>query len=364
MRSKPLGRVVVAVLSLAIAVVVSGCVQPRPAESSPPSSVPRIPDASLHIAQSAIWAPDASYLLADICARKFSAKDNCTLYRYRFATQTWESLPTLAPNDDTGYQYPVFSPDGKTIAATEIGYNCNHAGCPDSKVGARLVLLDTDGKRLKYLSDNGMRLPPTVCADGKRLLYWRGDTLQGGRAIHGFWDVYEMDLATGRERQMSKFAASNIAAAPRYWPDGKRILLVALDYHIKPNREDYRHPTIPNSYTTYGGIHRSNGSVVIEPGERRVWPYFKTEGPYVWLLVRDISPDGKWAVFDSGPALMARPTADPTGEARTLSTKVRDLRSARYSPDGGKLALVPVGGGYVEILDVATTNIQRLTIDW
>lgn len=360
MKSKPFGYAFAALLSLAIVIV--GCAQP--AKPPLPSSVPHYPEPSPHIAQSAIWAPDVSYLLADICPRKFAAKDNCTLYRYRLATQKWERLPALAPNDNTGYQYPAFSPDGKTIAATEVGYNCDHVGCPDSKVGARLVLLDVDGRRLKYLSDNGLRLRPTFSPDGKRILYWRGDTLQGGRAIHGFWDVYEMDIATGRERRMSNFAASNIAAPPRYWPDGKRILLVALDYHIKPNREDYRHPTIPNSYTTYGGIHRNNGSILIKPGEQRVWPFFKTEGPYVWLLVRDISPDGKWAVFDGRPGLMVRPTEDPIAEARTLDKSVGSLRSARYSPNSARLALVPEGGGYVEIFDIATADTQRIAVDW
>jgi len=282
---------VTAILALTLSVV--GCAQPRPpqpdAQPLPAAQPVQTTHAGTHIAQSAIWAPDGSYLLADICPRKFTANDNCTLYRYRFSTSRWESLPSLERHDGTGYQYPAFSPDGKTIAATEIGHNCDHAGCPDSRVGARLVLLDTDGRRLKYLSDNGLRLRPTFSPDGKRLLYWRGNTLQGARAIHGFWDVYEMDFATGRERQMSNFAASNIEAPPRYWPDGKRILLVALEYYITPNQEDYRHSTRPNSYTTYSGKHQRNGSVVIEPGERRIWPYFRTEGPYVATGSRHIA---------------------------------------------------------------------------
>ena len=374
-----------AVLSLVIGVIV-GCAQSGPAPA-PPKQLsseqgaqlndapnksdgyaergmpPRVP-VSAHIAQSAIWAPDASYLLADICPRNFAPKDNCTLYRYRFSTQKWEGIPALASNDAAGYLYPAFSPDGKTIAATEAGYNCDEPGCPESRVGSRLVLLDLDGARLKYLSGNGLRLRPTFSKDGKRLLYWRGDVLKGTRALLGFWDVYEMDINSGSERQMSNFAASGIAAPPRYWPDGKRILLVAMDYYIKPNNDDYKHPTSPEMRTTYAGKHERNGSVVIEPGERRLWPYFKTEGPYVWLLVRDISPDGKWAIFDGRPGLIERPIGYPQGEARVLSRNVYHLRGATYSPDGKRLALIPEGGGYIEILDIASEDLKRITIDW
>lgn len=317
-----------------------------------------------HAAQSATWARDGSYLLADICPRRTSPSDNCTLYRYRLATARWEPLPQLAGNHTTGYLYPAFSPDGKSIAATEVGFNCDEAGCPPSKVGSRLVLLDAEGGRIRYLSGHGLRLRPSFSNDGKRLLYWRGDVLRGGRGIYGFWDVYELDLATGRERQMSNFAAEGIAAPPRYWPDGKRILLVARNYRIKPNATDYRHPGDPNYQAPYDGIHGRNGSVVIEPGERRVWPYFRLDPPHRWLLVRDISPDGKWVVFDRHGGLVERPVDDPLDQGRVLLPLGPLLLAAAYSPDGRQLALVPEIGTGVLLLDLGTLVMSAIAIDW
>jgi len=46
-----------------------------------------------------------------------------------------------------------------------------------------------------------------------------------------------------------------------------------------------------------------------------------------------------------------------------LLRKSYDARGATYSPNGKQLALIPQGGTYIDLLDIATKQINRIAID-
>lgn len=371
--------------------VVLPTVEEKPFEHSSPLQtrdqfkVPRAPGRTTG-AFSVAWSPKGDHLVAGVCRlakdRLWAADGNCTLLRYSLGTQTFHGLPKLPSTPTWEYENPVFMPDGQHIVATERGPNCSPEveGCGKTqKVGWRLVLLKLDGERERYLSGHNMLwLMPSVSKDGKTLLAWNARVLAGSQGVFPFWDVWELDIATGRSALIVRLGAEYPQGPPRYWHDG-RIMVVASHYPVANN-------------PLYGGksyydVHGSNYTLVLNRSDPRprIWPYFEEVDPPEMrkagqsptrgkrgVLVDEITKDGKHVIYqdsglvqDSGPSeynLVIRRVDDRSDFGRRVPiTSV--LNRMSLSPDDERLGGI-LPGKDIAIIDVNDGKTAYIRVDW
>jgi dipeptidyl aminopeptidase/acylaminoacyl peptidase len=308
--------------------------------------------------ESVHWSPQGTDLLVTACPKLKKADVSCTLFRYLLAEKRWTSFPRMST--DFIYNDAVYSPDAKYIAAVETGKNCPECS---NGIGSRLVLLDAEGVRVRYLTPHGFRIKPTFSKDGKRLLYWSLGLSTSGRTPIGLFDVWELNINDKTERQLTHVLASEIEAPPRYWPDGQRIMLVAGDYALPPNREDFRSKDGKASYPYYGVFSR-NGTVVIDPKAPILRPYFYPSEDN-WLLALDISPDGKYVIYDNHKncvALKGIPSSDKP--AKCITEPPNRTRVASFAPDSQKVALIWGNSSIPEYSILGTLNLDSPQIEF
>jgi hypothetical protein len=299
------------------------------------------------------FAPDERDFIVTACPdpRTATPPVRCTIMRYQIDSNQWQSLTNLNPQasyDDVAYTW-----DGDAIFAQEYA-RCEAppANAPLRTQCNHLVLLDRNGKKLKNLSTDPFDTYafPSLTRDGTRILYWGvSNELQAGMG-GGAWDVKELDIATQRTVQKTDYQAAFPKTTPRYMPDGKRLMLVAEEYPKRPNKEDFYSRTDDKGvryFYTYMSKFGRNMTVVVGGPRDPVRPYFPTlkkverdgqtvwvpVAEHMWLMVRDISRDGKLAVFDrQGVGMCFRFIEEPLRKEECFTYKVAYTPSVSIAP--------------------------------
>jgi TolB protein len=89
-------------------------------------------------------------------------------------------------NDEADYAYPVFSPDGKSIAF-----------CSTRGGNWDIYIMDSEGKNVSQVTTGPMQhVHPSFSPDGSRLVY----SAMGGKS--GQWELWVVDLTTGEKRMI------------------------------------------------------------------------------------------------------------------------------------------------------------------
>jgi len=303
------------------------------------------------------YAPDESNVVVTACTDtwKSTKPQRCTVMRYRIAEERWETLPAI--NTDANYDDVAYTWDGSTIFAQEYA-RCEGAvqeGKVTREYCSRLVLLDHSGKKLQNLTQDlhNTYTYPSLTQDGKRILYWGvSNQLKPGMG-GGAWDVKELDIATQVTTQKTDYQAAYPKTTPRYMPDGKRLMLVASEYPKRPNSEDFYvtdERTGRRFMTNYAGRFGSNMTVAVGEPRAPILPLFPTDG-HMWLMVRDISRDGKLAVFDNrGVGMCFRFIDEPLRKEECFTRRRSYAPSASISSSNRTVAIVSGG--------------DRPSIDW
>lgn len=132
--------------------------------------------------------------------------------------------------------FPTFSPDGKRIAflgaLDEYGHNRNiYVMNADGSGMRQLTKFDFTRQKDGNLETSNFVKGISFSSDGKRIIYAkarfkreRAYPLQG--TMNTAWDVYEVDVATGKERRLTKYDFYEMSW-PYYMPDGKRFIFSA-----------------------------------------------------------------------------------------------------------------------------------------
>jgi Tol biopolymer transport system component len=172
----------------------------------------------------------------------------------------------------------------------------------------QLTMLDRSGKTVRTIGEPAQIGQPAFSPDGKKLAFVRSN-LEAGNA-----NIWTVDLDSGKETQITNdsFPHNN----PTWSPDGKHIA-------YQSNRG------------TYTSIYWRNSDGA--GSEEMLFRYTPGAG----LGLTDITPDGKYVLFDGGAILMAAPLtgSDPLArKAVEMSREEYEVGFGRVSPDGRYLS--------------------------
>jgi hypothetical protein len=313
----------------------------------------------------------------------------CTLIRYDLTLSKWQALSEI--DSKKHYESAAYTFDGTSIFALESG-ECDVVPfvAPTHKYCTRPVLLNLTGKKIKNLAleSNNVYAFPSLTRDGKKVLYWGVSNQLSAGMGGGAWDVKELDIERQSTRQITDYQAAFPKTTPRHMPDGKRLMLAAEEYPKRPNKEDFMKPnprTGELREVYYVSKFGRNMTVVVDSPNAPVKPYFPTlkkvtqsdgsekwepTDEHMWLIVRDISRDGKLVVFDDqGIGMCFRFIEDPLRKGTCFTRKIGISVSASISANNKKVANVsddtkPSIVTRLHLIDVSTGEAQLIPLDW
>jgi len=104
----------------------------------------------------------------------------------------------------------------------------------------QIIVMDPDGKNVRKITNStGLKIYPSFSHSGRKIIFARADVIRtSGRTPAADYDVYEVDVETGRETRLTHFKFFEMSE-PYYFPDDKTFI-----FWGDPPRA---YPAIPNS---------------------------------------------------------------------------------------------------------------------
>lgn len=232
---------------------------------------------------------------------------------------------------DRPFVNPVWSPDGRRIAAVLVGFGSNRE--------QGLFVMNADGSGQRRVGTGEILSGKPWSPDGRQLAY---ATILGGQT-----DIYVVGADGSGERRVTSDASRE--SSPDWSPEGTRLAFEDTVFG----------PTTPLNYDIY--VMNVDGT-----GVARLTSDPRADAHPRW------SPDGRRIVFqraeqavqpggtDSEIYLM---NADGTGNARLTNNSARDIEPT-WSPDGALIAFTTERDGNGEVYTMradggAPTNVTR-----
>lgn len=178
---------------------------------------------------------------------------------------------------------PIFSPDGKMLT---------FASGKTEDEDFNIFIMDADGSNLRQLThtvndktlrDNGQPVvringQPSFSPDSRKVIFGRSGIRRqrsmGGEMI-SHWDIYEIDLVTGRERRLTNYKYYQMTRA-YYLPDGQGFIFSASG----PKGVDLPREMLP-----------INGNEIFIQDEKKTYPYLVFEKK-MYAVKPSIASDG------------------------------------------------------------------------
>ncbi len=157
------------------------------------------------------FSPDNRYLSLDICS-----KSDCQAILLDWQSGSFTRLEPADP--DQVWTSARFSPSGKYLAIAVKRKS-------DKFRTAQLGVFDLKTKTLRVLTNTPtFKDAPSFSPDERRLIsMYSGRERESGKTRLSDWDVYELDIESGKERPLTNFKFFLIGK-PFYFPDGKRFV--------------------------------------------------------------------------------------------------------------------------------------------
>jgi Tol biopolymer transport system component len=157
------------------------------------------------------FSPDNRYLSLDICL-----KSDCQAVLLDWRSGAYSRLEPSDP--DQAWTSARFSPSGKYLAVAVKRRS-------DKFRSAQLGVFELKTKTLRVLTNTPTHKDaPSFSPDEKRLIFmYAGQERKSGKTRFSNWDIYELDIETGKERPLTNFKFFLIGR-PHYLPDGKRFV--------------------------------------------------------------------------------------------------------------------------------------------
>jgi Tol biopolymer transport system component len=189
----------------------------------------------------------------------------------------------LESGELAAYQSPVgeewgharYSFDGKHIVFIVMP-RTGDKGDKADPANWQIAVMDVDGKNVRKITNTaGLKIYPSFSHSGRKILFARADVIRtSGRTPAADYDIYEVDVETGRETRLTYFKFFQITE-PYYFPDDKTFVFWG--------ESPFAYPAIPNSDRDVAVMkkvnkeleskYKNNSIYVMQANEKELKPY-------------------------------------------------------------------------------------------
>lgn len=263
--------------------------------------------------------------------------------------------------------YPSYSPDSKLITFS--------SGEKDHR---NIYVMNADGTNVRQLTHNYNESPlkvgeyityvwndlPSFSPDGKKIIFVRSQKKPLKPKYYGDpmppvrWDVYEVEIAMGKERQLTNYGFPEISS-PYYLADGKRFIFSAEIYAADQeetvlNTDEinvYDRKYKQNLIFIMDGVNNQLRPV-LKNGIRSQWPVIGKDD--MILFSSTVNPDGSLWKENISTDLRSALFLYKAGKIKRLMEGVSHNRSTAFSPDGSRIAFI------TSIINIDGTNLTEI----
>jgi Tol biopolymer transport system component len=177
----------------------------------------------------------------------------------------------------------------------------------------QIAVMDQDGKNVRKITNTtGFKIYPSFSHSGRKIIFARADTIRtSGRTPAADYDVYEVDVETGRETRLTYFKFFEMSE-PYYFPDDKTFVIWG--------ESPFAYPSVPDSDRNVSVMRKINKELeskyyhnsiyVMQANEKELKPYLvmpeyiKKFKSYVAAACEysrrpSLSADGSVLIFES-----------------------------------------------------------------
>lgn len=281
----------------------------------------------------------------------------------------------VPPDSDEWWSSGRFSPNDKRLAFVVKRFSEN------SRL-SQLGLYDISTKMLKiHTRSQSLKEFPSFSPDEKRLIFAQSNRERAsGHTRFSDWDIFELDIETGQERQLTDYQFFSIGK-PYYLSDGKNFIFSGE----APTRAEGKTgittsedlDKVQRARKDYERKYQDNTIFILGPFENpELRPAF-TNGPLT--NGPEISRDGKRIAYHGRSEHLNREAGDfstggftfdifmlENGQHRRLTNLKHSLRDYTMSPDGSLIAYTsgPREGGELQLwlLDIVQNERKQIEI--
>ncbi|PJI38989.1 hypothetical protein [Ferrovibrio sp.] len=206
------------------------------------------------------FSPDSTRLIFNLCRQQ-----QCEIAVYHRHNRTLHSYrPAVGQSWSTG----SYSADGAKIA-----FISNDAVAEERSLWRQVSIMNADGSGVRIITDSRhYKINPSFSHDMKKIIYARAGVTRRTeqRDWIGDWDIYEVDIVTGHERQLTDHQFFSMDR-PYYLPDDRRFLFSA-DGMRKFGEIRTLNPVKQEAPKAYRDRYRGNHIYIKEPGDPDLSP--------------------------------------------------------------------------------------------
>lgn len=269
------------------------------------------------------------------------------------------------PGED--WFFASYSLDGKHIVFTITPL----IGNKEDIANAQVAVMDPDGKNVRKITNTpGFKLFPSFSHSGRKVIFARaGQIRTSGRWPASHYDVYEVDVETGRETRLSRFKFSEISP-PYYFPDDRTFIFRGWFPFSYPavTGSDGNYEVLGRIYRELESKYKGNSIYVMKGNEKELKPYIVYSDYSTRPL---LSADGSVLIFEAlwdgsdgtrgGYQFLKY---SPDGHHRRITDLDSMIRCAAVSPSGELLAVVlyPENMNKIVIYQVKDRTSRDITL--
>ena len=228
---------------------------------------------------------------------------------------------------DTGELAAYQSPVGERWGQAKYSFDGKHIvfiampliGGKDDPTHWQVAVMDHDGKNIKKITNTtGLKIYPSFSHDGRKIIFARADVIRkSGGTPAADYDVYEVDVETGRETRLTYFKFFEMSE-PYYFPDDKTFVFWGDPPRAYPAipGSDRNHEVMDKVRKDLQSKYQYNSIYVMQANEKELKPY---------LVMPDYQKKFKGYVTGSEDSRRPSLSADGT---------VIVFESIGYKPDG------------------------------
>jgi Tol biopolymer transport system component len=228
--------------------------------------------------------------------------------------ETGELNAYQSPKGET-WGHARYSFDGKSIVFIVMP----QIGDKADPTNWQIAIMDPDGKNVRKITNTlGLKIYPSFSHSGRKIIFARADVIRtSGKTPAADYDVYEVDVATGRETRLTYFRFFSISK-PYYFPDDKTFVFWGehpFSYPAVPN-SDRNHEIMRKIREELHSKYSDNSIYVMQGNEKELKPY---------LVMPDYQK--KFKAYVAGSESSRRPALSTDGS-------ILVFESIGYKPDG------------------------------